>query len=518
MPCRAHNWLLPSRSLLLATAFVLAVFVSSCGGKNIGQQLDDLEGQISSVAGQLGKTAGLTELQLLDTLKMKVEELRVQWKDILGDSISSLDLEQQKTLDNISQATGKVQSLIDSSTKLEDLAVLDVSVLMSKVGLAPSDQIRRVVPSAQIHKDSGIYSYEITLPLFGTENKITGIRLNGLDVMGWKQDVPPHGIRLNIPADKVEPAFDDWQLQTTKLEIDLNVPQTSWKFWKSPLKETLVINTGLFPRHPLRYWFAEHPIHQEIDPDPAHLAVVNAPPTMIPGCGNSGCYLSYNVCAVAPVGSQPTGDSFNYQDSFSGWGSFAPPARVSDNTVCLTYVQHSHNQNRSVWFSAHYRPLKNVTDTQYFTLEPFVVKTPASSGIPGRTTQSADPATKAVQEHLQQQARQPSQLVTTFLGPFGISGSLQVGPPSNGSAAPVGNPTYHAPNGDTGPTPRALDFGRTYIVPVDREVNWELVVQAFTGETISLSPTALTPTDKQPKVVAAKTEPGRLRFDTTAPY
>jgi hypothetical protein len=63
-----------------------------------------------------------------------------------------------------------------------------------------------------------------------------------------------------------------------------------------------------------------------------------------------------------------------------------------------------------------------------------------------------------------------------------------------------------------------LDFGRTYIVPVAREVNWELVVQAFTGETISLSPTALTPTDKQPKVVAAKTEPGRLRFDTTAPY
>lgn len=65
-------------------------------------------------------------------------------------------------------------------------------------------------------------------------------------------------------------------------------------------------------------------------------------------------------------------------------------------------------------------------------------------------------------------------------------------------------------------TPRPLDFGRTYFVPVDREVNWELVVQAFTGETISLSPTALAPSDKQPRVITARTEPLCLRFDTTA--
>ncbi len=90
--------------------------------------------------------------------------------------------------------------------------------------------------------------------------------------------------------------------------------------------------------------------------------------------------------------------------------------------------------------------------------------------------------------------------------------------PNSGEPAPVPNPTYVAPNGDAGPTPRLLDLGRTYIVQVDREVNWELVVQAFSGETITLSPTVLAPLQGAPKVVAVRTEPGRLRIDTTPPY
>jgi hypothetical protein len=182
---------------------VLASFVNSCGGKNIGQELDDIQGRIVSTAGQLGSTAGLTELQLLDTLAMKVQELRVQWKDILGDSIATLDLEQQKTLDTVSQAVGKVDTLIDHTTRLEDLAVLDVNVLLAKAGLAPSNEIRRIVPSAQSHKDSGLYSYEVTLPLFGTGNEITGVRLNGVDVMisqslHWECPIGSHGIDLQL--------------------------------------------------------------------------------------------------------------------------------------------------------------------------------------------------------------------------------------------------------------------------------------------------------------------------------
>jgi hypothetical protein len=421
------------RLLRTLPLLLLLMNMLNCGGQNIGQALDDLEGKIDSVAGQLGKTAGLTELQLLDTLKMKVEELRAQWKDILGDSISSLDLEQQKMLDNISQATGKVQTLIDSTTKLEDLAVLDVSVIMSKVGLAPTDQIRRVVPSGQAYKGkTGIYTYEITLPLFGTENKITGIKFNDLDVMKWKQDVPPHQITLHIPADQLDNAFDDWSLQTGKLQIDLTIPQPSWKVWKSDIKEKLVINTGLFPRHPLRYWFAEHPTHQEVDQD--HQLEVNAPPTMIPGCGNSGCYLSYNVCAVAPVGAQPVGDAYNFQDSFSGWGTFAPPPRVSNNTICLTYVQHSHNQNRSVWFTAHYHPLKDVPETHYFTLLPLAVDPNQKAGAA-----PASPVSSTVQDQLRTLAQQVSQLVT-IASPATNPGTAGLGAPPNGSATPVGNP------------------------------------------------------------------------------
>jgi hypothetical protein len=104
---RARRLTRCSTRLMCIITILLTAFLGSCGGKNIGQELDDLQGRIVSTAGQLGSTAGLTELQLLDTLAMKVQELRVQWKDILGDSITTLDLEQQKTLDTVSQAVGR---------------------------------------------------------------------------------------------------------------------------------------------------------------------------------------------------------------------------------------------------------------------------------------------------------------------------------------------------------------------------------------------------------------------------
>ncbi len=89
---------------------------------------------------------------------------------------------------------------------------------------------------------------------------------------------------------------------------------------------------------------------------------------------------------------------------------------------------------------------------------------------------------------------------------------------SRGATGPRRNPTYAPPNGDAGPSPRPLDLGRTYILQIDREVNWELVVQAFSGETITLSPTVLAPLQGSPKVISVRTEPSRLRIDTTSPY
>ncbi len=496
MPTRTKSYFFPSRNLLLTASLVTAALAASCGGKNIGQELDDLQGRISSTAGQVGSTAGLTELQLLDTLAMKVQELRVQWKDTLGDSIASLDLEQQKTLDTLSQAVGKVDSLIDHTTRLEDLAVLDVNVLLSKAGLAPSNEIRRIVPSAQAHKDSGVYSYEVTLPLFGTGNEITGIRLNGVDVLKWKKDVPPHGFRLDIPTGLIETSFSEWDLSKGQLQIDLKTPEPWWKLWKSSLKQTVTIDTGLFPRHPLRYWFASHPHRYEIDRDPAHLEKVNSPPTMIPGCGVSGCQWFFNICATAPVGAEPTSDLFEQHDSFNGWGEFHPPPTVLANVTCIVYRQNSHNQNRTVWFSTHYHPVKDVPETHYYTLLPL-----SAEGHPAHEPDASQ-----------------SQMV--LLSKSTAPTSPASAPPDggNGGGPPTPNPTYAPPNGDAGPSPRPLDLGRTYILQIDREINWELVVQAFSGETITLSPTVLAPLQGSPKVISVRTEPGRLRIDTTSPY
>jgi hypothetical protein len=493
MPRQAKESAFQFQRLMLTGILAFAALAASCGGKNIGQELDDLQGRISSTAGQLGSTAGLTELQLLDTLTMKVQELRVEWKDTLGDSLTSLDLEQQKTLDTLSQAVGKVDTLVDHTTRLEDLAVLDVNVLLSKAGLAPSNEIRRVVPSAQAHKDSGIYSYEVTLPLFGTGNEITGVRLNGADVLKWKKDVPPHGFRLDIPAGLIESSFSDWDLAKGQLQIDLKTPEPWWRLWKSSLKQTVTIDTGLFPRHPLRYWFASHPHHYEIDRDPAHLEKVNSAPTMIPGCGVSGCQWFFNICAAAPVGAEPVGDLFEQHDSFNGWGEFHPPPTVQANVTCIVYRQNSHNQNRTVWFSTHYRPVKDVTETHYYTLLPLSAQDAPAGDAPAS----------------------PSQMVPLSKSTAPPSGVSETG---NGGGPPTPNPTYAPPNGDAGPSPRALDLGRTYILQIDREVNWELVVQAFSGETITLSPTVLAPLQGSPKVIAARTEPGRLRIDTTSPY
>ena len=79
------------------------VFLASCGGKNIGQALDDVEGKIAETSCLLARTGSLAEQQLLDTLLMKVQELRAQWKDTLGDSVETLDFEQQKTLATLGQ-------------------------------------------------------------------------------------------------------------------------------------------------------------------------------------------------------------------------------------------------------------------------------------------------------------------------------------------------------------------------------------------------------------------------------
>jgi hypothetical protein len=470
--------------LTCVLVIVLASFVNSCGGKNIGQELDDIQGRIVSTAGQLGSTAGLTELQLLDTLAMKVQELRVQWKDVLGDSIA--------TLDTVSQAVGKVDTLIDHTTKLEDLAVLDVNVLLAKAGLAPSNEIRRIIPSAQSHKDSGLYSYEVTLPLFGTGNEITGIRLNGVDVASWKKDLPPHGFRLDVPNGVIEKSFNDWDLAKGQLQIDLKTPEPWWKIWKSSLRQTVTVNTGLFPRHPLRYWFATHPHHFAVDRDDAHLEKVNSPVTTIPGCGVSGCEWWYNICATAPVGTEPMGNVVEQHDSFNGWGEFHPPSSVTANVTCMRYRQNSHNQTRNVWFGTQYRPLMDVPETHYYTLAAL----------------SADGTSAGNGGDVQSQMVPLSKIIV----------SSSAGKPNSGEPAPIPNPTYVSPNGDVGPTPRSLDLGRTYIVQVDREVNWELVVQAFSGETITLSPTVLAPLQGAPKVVAVRTEPGRLRIDTTSPY
>src|SRR5579872_5139658 len=310
--------------------------MTSCGPKNLGQQLDDLEGKITSTAGLLGHTGGLAEEQMLDILTLRIEELRKEWATDLTKSVDTLNTEQQLTLNNFDVALGGIHGVLNHVVTIEDLGVLDANVFLSKFGLARTDQVRRVVPSAQIHKRSdGYYIYDISLPLFGTGNTIKGIKINDIDVLSYKIDEPPHSFRISVPAEKLESYFDDWKLGRANIVIDLDVPNRHWwNLWSGHLTKPITISTGLFPRYPLRYWFAQHPVHQEIDTDPAHVQIANSPQTLIPGCGASGCYWSYSVCAVAPIGSQPIGDIIAKYDSFQGWGDFIGPVSVSNNLTC----------------------------------------------------------------------------------------------------------------------------------------------------------------------------------------
>ena len=479
--------------------FCTVLILSSCGGPNIGQSLDDLQGKITSAGGILGHTTGLAEEQAFDILKLRIQELRVQLKDSLNESINTLDTEQSKTLDNLRKGTDQVHSVINHATKLEDLAVLDVNAIMSKFGLSVGPEIRRVEPSALTYKRSGYYSYVVTLPLFGTGNTITGIRVNNIEVMQFKSDLKPHGFRLDIPVGKLEPSFDDWKLMLARLEIDLQTPTSKWwKPWAAPIKQTLLVSTGLFPRYPLRYWFAEHPHHSDVDSDPAHVQVMNSPQTLIPGCGNSGCYLSYNVCAAAPVGAQPVGDAYDPHDSFNGWGQFIGNPVSNGNLTCWTYQQHSHNQNRNVWFSAHYRPLKDVTDTVYYVLTPLTVPS-----VPLTAKQAANFEVA--------RANGNASMLSISSMTFGASMST----PSQGDG-PVSNSKYFAPSGDTGPVPRPMAYEFTYFGPYHIGVNYELVVQAFTGDTITLTPTAGGGPKSQLDVAPENGE--RLRIQTKAPW
>jgi hypothetical protein len=534
----------------LAILTVLLLPIESCGGPNIGQMLDDLQGKIASTGGLLGHTAGLAESQALDILALRVQELRSQWKDILTDGVNTLDTEQQKTIDNIRKGTANVNGVIDHTTHLEDLAVLDAGAILGRFGLGSGTEIRRIEPSALIHKRTGLYSYVVTLPLFGTGNKIKDIYIcfagsackpvgdshkiegSGVDVFQYKNDSPPHSFRLDIPVDQLESAFDDWKLGRATLMIDIETPTTKWwKPWSAPIKQTLKLDTGLFPRYPLRYWFAEHPHHTEIDTDPAHIQVVNSPQTLIPGCGNSGCYWSYNVCATAPPGSQPVGPAFDPHDSFNGWGSFIGASTISSNLTCWTYQQHSHNQNRNVWFSAHYQPTKDVADNVYYVLKPLIVppnRTSAEISTARLELASYNPLPghfirPQLQEVIKKMNEASSQMNNALQSALQVAGSTTANnqlanqPPPNGGPDPVANPKYYAPTGDTGPVPRPLEYGMTYLAPYHLGVNYEFVVQSFTGELITSTPTH-NPGGPKSQLEVAPENGERLRIDTIAPW
>jgi hypothetical protein len=537
------------RNLVVSLAVILiATLQGSCGGgKNLGQALDDLAGKVASLAGQLGSTAGLTERQLFDILNLEIQRLRSDWKGMLNDSITQLDQEQQTVLNNLKKAIDNVDGLLTHIDRMQDYAVIDVNVLLAKLGLGRDNQVRRIEPSAQSYKRDGSYEYLVTFPIFGTDHKITKISVGGYDVTKSKTDALPHGFRVSIPAETLNKLADESQLVVVDLVINIETPAPKGKFLQKPLQQDVSVSTGLFPKYPLRYWLASHPKSWEIDDDPAHIQVVNAPQTLIPGCGNSGCYLSYQVCATTPVGTQPLGDFLNPHDSFIGWGDFAGGVSVAGNVVCRTYVQHSHNQNRNVWFSTSYRPLKEVQHTLYHTLaavslgattpmstaknstaESGAAETPTTTGGNGGGFVPIAALISGVQSAIDAQAAMMRQAAFAALvqvgAPLATIQSIAAQPKSNVNTAPPGggdavpNPQYSPPNGDTGPTPRPLEFARTYFVPMQKGTNWELEVRAFTGEHITLSPSQLTPNKKLPQVITASWETDRLRFDTNQPY
>jgi hypothetical protein len=52
----------------------------------------------------------------------------------------------------------------------------------------------------------------------------------------------------------------------------------------------------------------------------------------IPGCGNSGCYATNEICVNVPTGSTSLSTA-NYYDSFSGWAAFPTSGRLPPASV-----------------------------------------------------------------------------------------------------------------------------------------------------------------------------------------
>jgi hypothetical protein len=216
------------------------------------------------------------------------------------------------------------------------------------------------------------------------------------------------------------------------------------------------------------------------------------------------------------------GDAFNAHDSFNGWGAFIGPPRVSNNLICWTYQQHSHNQNRNVWFSAHYRPPKDVKDTVYYILQPLIVPAQAKGELlrPMRTELVSfnQPHLLLVQQPLQQALQEISRSISQLqiVGSTALSNASANVPPPNGSKDPVPNPNYYAPSGDTGPVARPLEYGLTYFAPYHLGVNYELVVQAFTGDMIYVTTSGGGGHSSQ--IDAAPENGERLKIRTNAPW
>lgn len=110
-------------------------------------------------------------------------------------------------------------------------------------------------------------------------------------------------------------------------------PSTPDPFLATPASAASTPSTGAASAPPL--------------PPPPRVTWIPASMT-IPGCGNSGCYLTYNVCGTVPPDMKATGNIRSSTDSFSGWGDWNGAPVVTDGSVCRSYTQHSHNQTRTV--------------------------------------------------------------------------------------------------------------------------------------------------------------------------
>ena len=413
----------------------------------------------------LSSSVGRDLLLLVQALRQELhDELDTQW-DRLDETEVGLLREVDSTLD-------KANLLIQRTQNIEDTVNLDIEQRLAQLPFGKTvPALRRVDGSTLYYKgDPGSYRVVLEGNIFQSNMQYV-IKIKdpqGSNYVPLPPDsivpAPPYSVAVTLSSAQIGP-FNPLTISHIPILVQVTIPNRHWFFqiWKpkTRIAEFTPI-LELLPRFPITYRLTEYRSAKVVDRE--HRQRQLGPDHFIPGCGDSGCWTSYDICTVVPPGSELIGPVeppvVSGPAGYYRWDAY----RQTPTGYCRVFWQNSHNQARNVHFDVNYYGLKDDSIICPLGLVELVTE-PKQAAATSTSNQDVAPSIQQIVSSAIQfvQNSITTMPYRTFSNP--TPASLSCKSQQSGSNANV------------------LEYGKTYDAHFSTDmVGFELMLHQFTGD------------------------------------